>query len=197
MSLIYTIQCVPTGLLYVGMTRQQLNQRVRMHRYNAKKPTKLNKLYLSIQEHGWDNHRVSVVEEVTDDTLLKERECYYIDKWDTLNNGLNSVPGGGVYPHLPGELHPLWGKGHSKEARQKISDNHADVSGAKNGRARSVRIHFANGDTLVHPCLKVWCKDNGYSLPAHANRVVGKVGSYHKKPTCPHPASGVIRIEQI
>lgn len=131
-SLIYSIQCIPTGLLYVGMTRQQLKMRVRMHRYNAKKPTKRNKLYLSIQEHGWDNHKVSVVEEVTDDTLLEERECYYIDKWDTRRHGLNTNPGGGVFPRLSGEEHPMFGRTHTPEARAKIRDNHADFRGEKN-----------------------------------------------------------------
>jgi|TARA_S200002703_G_scaffold3988_1_gene5415 group I intron endonuclease len=37
---------------------------------------------------------------------------------------------------LSGEKHGMYGKTHSKESRKKISENHADVSGAKNPKAK-------------------------------------------------------------
>ena len=61
---------------------------------------------------------------------LDEREIYWIKHFNTYKgNGYNLTPGGNV---LRGEDNPFYGMQHSKETREKMKINHADVSGENN-----------------------------------------------------------------
>lgn len=190
MAFIYSIVCETTGLQYIGLTRETPESRFRGHRYNTKNGSK-RKLAVSLREYGEENHTLTTIEE-TD--YPEERECYWIDKLDTIENGLNSVPGGGVYPRLQKENHPLWGVGHSDAARAKIKANHAPCGGASNSRAKWATLYYEDGSSERTNCLKVWCRDRGYSLPAHRNRIEGAKGTNPRQHTHPHPKSGVCRI---
>jgi hypothetical protein len=60
------------------------------------------------------------------------------------------------------ELHPLYGKGHTNEARLKIAANHADVSGSLNGRARWFEFTSPDGEvTRVFGGFKKFCEEHG------------------------------------
>lgn len=63
---------------------------------------------------------------------------------------------------VSGELHPLFGKGHSAAAKQKISLNHADVSGDMNGRARWFEFTSPDGEvSRVFGGFKQFCVEHG------------------------------------
>lgn len=188
-SKIYQIECKITGLLYVGQTCKSLSERFRYHGYDARDGSKA-KLHQSMREYGKDNHIISLLEQ-TDSP--DERECFWIEKLDSLKNGLNTAQGGGAFPVMKGKEHWLHGKTHSEESCKKISDNHADFTGAKNGRARCGTLYFVDGSTERFDCLKQWCKDRGYKQGALVNRIVGGSCSNGKKPTTPH-MSGVTQI---
>ena len=172
MAIIYRIDCVSTGLSYVGQTGD-IKRRLISHRYNARHGAHgaHHKLYNSIKDHGWDNHRVSVIEH-TDQP--DDREIHYINELDTLNNGLNSVPGGGYRPVMTGDKHPLWGVGHTEAARAKIKANHAPCDGANNGRARCYDIHFVDGRVERVKSLKTWAVEHGYNKTSIRNVIRGK-----------------------
>ena len=127
-----------------------------------------------VTKHGKDNHVISLIEECQSQEQLDERECFYIDRDDTLNNGLNSAKGGGAFPILTGENHWLYGKNHSDETREKIKQNHADVNGANNSRAREATIFFVDDTCVSVPCLKEWAKENGYVYTSLRNVIKGK-----------------------
>jgi hypothetical protein len=77
-----------------------------------------------------------------------------------------------------GELHPLYGKGHSEKSRAKISANHADFSGIKNGRAMSYRFRAPTGEeTIVTGGFKQFCKENGLPLGSALFLISGRVFS--------------------
>lgn len=193
MSIIYLIHNQVTGLNYVGQTSRDIHTRMRYHGYDADKGSGA-KLHQSLRDYGWDKHVYGIIEET--DTP-DDRECYWIEYFDTLKNGLNSAPGGGAYPQMKGVSHPLYGVGHTDETRAKISANHADVSGSKNGRARKVMIYFGDGTTMECDCLKDWCRTHDYHYGAHYNRIVGSSCTYHKKPTQPHYKSNVVKIIRL
>lgn len=69
------------------------------------------KLYNSIQKYGWDNHEVEIIVECGI-TELDNLEIYYIEKFNTLTNGLN-LSGGGDGGGLKTKL-----------TKQKISESH-------------------------------------------------------------------------
>lgn len=101
----------------------------------------------AIRKWGWDSFEGSILEENIDSQeKLNELEKYYIKKYDSFNNGYNSTLGGdgvsgcthtGMYGKIfteehrkklsishkgknIGENHPMYGKHHSLESRNKI-----------------------------------------------------------------------------
>jgi hypothetical protein len=77
MGIIYEIICWTTGLRYIGKTTQTLKQRLSHHKCSTKCSSKL------ILEHG--NYEIYELETVEDESLLKEREKYYIQHTDCVN----------------------------------------------------------------------------------------------------------------
>ena len=134
-GIIYCLHCISTEEKYVGQTRKSFTDRLRYHRYDAEKSkNKRNaraKLYIQVNKTGWEDFICGIIDEFDIETL-DEKECFYIEKYNTLNNGLNTAPGGGFFPSFSGEEHPLYGVGHTEETKKKISKNHHDVSGEKN-----------------------------------------------------------------
>jgi hypothetical protein len=64
-----------------------------------------------------------------------------------------------------GNKHHLYNKGHSEEAKKKISDNHADFSGSKNGRAKKWKLTSPNKiEHIICGELIEFCRDNKLSI---------------------------------
>lgn len=60
------------------------------------------------------------------------------------------------------EMHPMFGRKHKHSSRVKMSENHADVSGEKNGRAKRYRFISPDGRTTdVLGAFKKFCLENG------------------------------------
>lgn len=134
-GIIYCLHCISTGEKYVGQTKRSFGDRLRYHKYSAEKSKNKKsskaKLYIQLNKTGWEDFICGIIGEF-DVECLNEKECFYIEKYDTLNNGLNTAPGGGFFPSFSGKDHPLYGVGHTEETRKKISKNHHDVSGKNN-----------------------------------------------------------------
>ena len=63
---------------------------------------------------------------------------------------------------VSGANHPLFGVGHTTDAKKKIAANHADFSGGKNGRARWMRFTSPDGETFdVFGGFKKFCREQG------------------------------------
>jgi len=104
----------------------------------------------AIKKYGKENFSRIILEDgIEDHDYLCKREIYWIDFYDSANPkiGYNLTKGGkGNFGWIPsketkkkmskfkiekyvGENNPFYGKKHSQEARKKMSENHADVSG--------------------------------------------------------------------
>jgi len=87
----------PSGKSYIGKTIHTLKERAgsngcRYTRHSTKFST-------AIKKYSWNNFIPKIIEEVQED-LLNEREIYWVNYYDTLNNGYNTDnPGqGGCQP---------------------------------------------------------------------------------------------------
>ena len=87
---IYLITDKTNGKQYVGQTSRDIDTRFREHCTEKRGNSKLHK---AIQEKGWQNFSVELIEEVPLEQL-DEKEIYWIKKLDTKNNGYNSTDGG-------------------------------------------------------------------------------------------------------
>ena len=118
---IYVIKNKANGKVYVGQSTQ-LNQRYSGHLRRIKKGTHHNEiLQKSFYKYGFDNFEFSILEEVLEETLLNEREKYWIDFYGGINND-------NVYNLKD----PLLNE-YSEYVRKKISQSNAGVNNPNYG----------------------------------------------------------------
>lgn len=141
----------PSGLIYIGQT---INFNKRMSGYKkrgAKSQTALNN---SLNKYGIDNHIIEILEEVDVNDLF-EKEIFYINKFDSVKNGLNIHKGGkggrtwqdsdkredviNLLKQRKGNLNPNFGNHfkHSEETKEKMRLNNKTPKGSLNFKAKS------------------------------------------------------------
>lgn len=90
---IYKITCIENGKVYIGQS-VDLKSRFRDHiKAGLSYATATNKLYQEMQAKGVENFLFEILEETPRDRL-NEREVYWIEMFDSKNNGLNKTIGG-------------------------------------------------------------------------------------------------------
>lgn len=117
---------------YIGQTHQKLEQRWK----NGEGYKNCSKFYAAIKKYGWNNFEHIILENNLTEFQVDEREKYWIQYYDSINNGYNLVSGGnknkifsqdsrekmrqaklGKYN---GQNNPMYGKHHSEETKEKI-----------------------------------------------------------------------------
>lgn len=78
----------PNGKSYIGRTKNSFNQRLTEHKTRAIKGYQ-HPLYYAFNKYGWDNVKKEVLECVDTQEQAILRELFYIEKYDSLNNGYN------------------------------------------------------------------------------------------------------------
>lgn len=78
----------PNGKFYVGRTKNKFSQRLIEHKTRATKGYQ-HPLYYAFNKYGWDNVDKKVLETVDTHEQAVLRELFYIEKYDSLNNGYN------------------------------------------------------------------------------------------------------------
>ena len=118
---IYKITLLKTGKSYIGVTKD-LKRRLSQHKHRATYVSRNYQLYKDWNKYGIDNFKIEIVEEFEftskEDSYCKE--SFYINKFNTYNNGYNICKYASSHPGKP-----IWkNKTFSKEHRKHISENH-------------------------------------------------------------------------
>lgn len=83
----------PSGKIYIGQT---ICFYKRMNRYKNHSCKAQIKLYASFVKWGFDKHEVQILESnINCPHILNEMEIFYINKYNSMNEGLNLISGGG------------------------------------------------------------------------------------------------------
>lgn len=93
---IYKITNLINNKCYIGQS-VDIEKRFRQHKNNydnKNEPSYDYHLYRSIRKYGIENFKFEIIEEC-DYEKLNERETYWIDYYDSYNNGYNETLGGG------------------------------------------------------------------------------------------------------
>jgi group I intron endonuclease len=91
MGAIYRILNTVTGKYYIGQTIKLPHKRWAEHIKTSKTGT--TNLYISMRKHGTDVFHFKVIE-VCDDSLMNDREQFWIKHYDSYHNGYNMTFGG-------------------------------------------------------------------------------------------------------
>lgn len=149
---IYQIECLPTHESYIGLT-VDYKRRKRDHLNDLRKNKHENpKLQNAWNKYGEQEFHFRCWEfEITHPDELKLLECQYIERYDSLNNGFNLVPGGGTPPLHQKVLNEdivkflciqwKYGDGYGKTCEDIFGWSKGTASAAK----RKIRFAEANG----------------------------------------------------
>ena len=168
MGIIYCIHNLTTGKKYIGQTVEKLQRRVFRH-FRTINETKISR---AIQKYSKYNFVYGRVEEVEDTNILDEREKYWIQYYDTVNDGFNIKEGGKCSRgfkqsqiSIEKRRQKLLGKTLSREHKQKISKAHKGKVLSK--ETVNKMIAYRTGKNLTKSCKekisKSHCK-NTYEL---------------------------------
>lgn len=90
---IYKITNIINNKVYIGLTTQDLSARIAQHHYDYQRSDV--KLYRAMRKYGWENFIFEIIEDNIDNIdILREKEQYYINLYDSYYNGYNSTLGG-------------------------------------------------------------------------------------------------------
>lgn len=96
MNYIYCITNQINGKRYIGKTTDSIQERFKEHCRDSKKE-RCNKrpLYDAMNKYGIENFIIEELEQIEDDSILSEREIYWIQELQTYGkNGYNATKGG-------------------------------------------------------------------------------------------------------
>lgn len=96
----------PKGKIYIGQSRD-IEHRFYYYRLSNDWIKEQRKLYNSLKKYGYENHIFEIIEECSEETI-NEKEIYWIDFYNSVEQGLNLKYGG------------IGGR-HSEETKQNIS----------------------------------------------------------------------------
>lgn len=110
MGVIYKIYNDINDKIYVGQTIQPLIRRWQSHIKDSK--TKETHLYRAMRLYGVEHFLIQPIEENIPNDQLNDREIYWIEYFDSYNNGYNSTRGGdcGTFEEYPVYQYDLNGK---------------------------------------------------------------------------------------
>ena len=90
--IVYKCTNLVNGFSYIGVTTKSIEYRKRTHEKASKYSNK--KFSNALKKYGFDNFEWSILHECTNIDELNSLETYYIEKYDTFDNGYNLTTGG-------------------------------------------------------------------------------------------------------
>lgn len=115
MAFIYKIYNDVNDNLYIGETIRPIEKRWQQHKDKAKDKNITGHLQLAMRKYGINKFHIEIIEECSDDKRF-ERERYWINYYNSYENGYNSTLGGeGINEYDYNEIYKLWCSGKSVE----------------------------------------------------------------------------------
>ena len=146
--IVYKCTNLVNGFSYIGVTTKSIEYRKRTHEKASKYSNK--KFYNALKKYGFDNFEWSILHECISIDELNSLEKYYIEKYDTFNNGYNLTTGGELKKIISEESKQLmsskrleWfkhnkngfkGKTHTEETKKILREKRKDKPSPNKGK---------------------------------------------------------------
>ena len=101
MGYIYKITNIINGKVYIGKTEFTIKRRFKQHCEDCKKErlNEVRPLYRAMKKYGVDNFISEEIEQC-DNSILCDREKYWIQYYDSYKHGYNATIGGDGTPRI-------------------------------------------------------------------------------------------------
>lgn len=159
--IIYKIVNQVNGKVYIGQTTKSIEKRFQGHVARANGGYK-GKLYPAMRKYGIDNFKIELVETCISIEQLNEREIYWINYYNSIDDGYNIALGGETNPMFSPTVKQIHkNKMSSLETRQHISNGmkkyrqehpFTDEHRKKLSLAAMGNHNFGSGDTRSIGC---------------------------------------------
>ena len=157
LGFIYCISNYINSKKYIGQTHYSIQKRWQEHKYDSSSNKCANRpLYNAIKKYGIDNFYIEQIEEVSDEKL-NEREIYWIEYYDSFNNGYNATKGGSPLNFNFGKANPIPGNLAMKE-KYGISINQYDKN----------TFQYIQTFSTIRDAGK-WCEEHNFGSGAASN----------------------------
>lgn len=113
MGLIYKIVNDINSLIYIGKTTRSMESRWHDHIKNSY-IQQVSKLHNAMRKYGVEHFHIELVEDKIPNEILNDREIYWIQQYNSYENGYNSTLGGdGSNKYSPERILQLWNEGNT------------------------------------------------------------------------------------
>lgn len=94
-GIIYKVTCLITNKIYIGQTTTCLGDRKGLHKHRALYQNDYkNHFHNAIRKYGWENFQWEIIDYANSFEQLNEKEIYWINKFNSIENGYNILKGG-------------------------------------------------------------------------------------------------------
>ena len=182
MGCIYKITNITNGKIYIGQTRQRLQDRWADHKKNFTKLQDKMAIHYAMFKYGPDNFTLEEIEKC-DNALLDEREIYWISFYHSYNNGYNNTIGGSDGIKIDyNKIFELWQDGNNLEdiSKKMNIDRHAAAKALKSFDITELEIKTR---ALGRPVIQYTTKGEfvaRYDSISEAGRIAGQTDN----PSC-------------
>ena len=192
---IYKISNSVNDKVYIGITSYSIEQRYKWHVRDCKSGVE-KKLYKAMRKHGIDNFKIELLESA-DDSIIDKREEFYIEYYDSFNNGYNASPVSyGIKHHTEEDKKRMSekakGRKQSKDTLEKRSiamkNFWEDKDELKKQYAQLAKINFANREYTNEFRENVRHRMLGSTLSEETKQKIGDANRGKSQPhhVCPH-----------
>lgn len=173
--IIYKYTNIINNKIYIGQTNNE--QRRKREHFSCSIKKKKHKFHKAIDKYGIDNFKYEVMCYCKNRHEADLMEIFFINKYDSFNNGYNMTIGGMGYN---GTKHPSYGRKHTLEERIKISQNRKGLCLGENHKNYKNFEYYKN-HPITRGNFKLMCKNKGWNFnnfkEIYSNEKVSKSGN--------------------
>lgn len=195
MGCIYKIINSVNDKVYIGQTKRTLSARFREHCWNAMNSNYNYPLHNAIRKYGVENFSIELIEKC-DNKDLNEREKFWIQEYNSYNNGYNATLGGDGASKLNLDENAICNRYldvlsinkvakefncSSRTVEQILKVNDVDILSQKDA------VTFISGKTVYQIDINTREVIDVFSSTAEAARSIGKKGYENSIAKCCNP----------
>ena len=177
-QLIYKHTCTITNESYIGQTLKTMEERLRRHKWDSNNGSDTH-FHRAIRKYGIENFTSEILEECisvqsnlkSKQTIADQREIFWINYYDTYNNGYNLTEGGNGslgYLHTPKSLINI--------STNRKNNNEGKYHPKGNRTAKTFRFISPKGEEfVVFDSCKPFCREHNISyrlFVKHPNEII-------------------------